>query len=148
MAVNNEVAVGRLLVLANAGFDQWRVFQGGEAEGNVFANIPESLRVHHALAVRRIESRSARVVRGLESAPVAARDSVTKASAVIAPDGQMRVAEPVIPRRRTKEKNVLLGGLHKVTDGLWEQLPKPRPASKHITVGLNPGPIRQRETAQ
>ena len=39
MAVDDEVTVRRLLVLADASLDQRDVFQGREAEGDVFANV-------------------------------------------------------------------------------------------------------------
>ena len=136
MPVDDEVTVGSLLVLADAGLDQRRVFQGREAEANIFANVFQRFRTDHALAIGGIEGRAARVVGDLESAAVAARDAVAKASAVIGPHWQMRVAEAIISGRRAKEKDILLGGLHQIADGLREQLPEPRPAGEDVAVGL------------
>src|ERR1700674_2243297 len=120
MAVDDEVAVRSLLVLANASFHKRRVLQGREAKAKILANVSQSFLADYPLAVSGIENRTARVVGDLEPAPAAARNSVTKASPVIGPHRQMRVGKTIIPGRRTKEKDILPGRLHEVTDGLRE----------------------------
>src|ERR1019366_720278 len=141
MPVDDEVTVRSLLVLANASLHQRRVLQGREAKANIFTNVSYSFLTDHALTVCGIESLPTRVVRNLEPTPAAARNAVTKASPVIGPYRQMPLAEAIIPRRRAEEENILLGSLHKIAHGLWEQLAQPRPAGKQVAVGPEPGAI-------
>ena len=105
MPVDDEVTVGGLLVLADAGFDERRVFQRREAEGEVFANVPQRLFIDHPLAVGRIEIRPPRIVGNFESATAAARDAVAEASAMIGPDGKMGVGEVMLSREWVPKKN-------------------------------------------
>ena len=89
MAIDDEVTVGRLLVLADAGLNEWSVLQGRKAEGDIFADVLQRYGVNNSFAVCRIEIRSARVIGDFESAAVTARDAIVKVIAMIAPDGQM-----------------------------------------------------------
>src|ERR1700722_9275026 len=141
MPVDDEVLVGRLLVLADARLDQRSVFQGREAEGQMLAHTTQRIWVHHAFSRRRIEGRSARVIGYFKPAPSAAGDSIEKMLAVVAPHGQMRVVESRISRRRPEEKNILLGGPPQIADRLREQFSQPRSAGKHVVVGLEPGAV-------
>src|SRR5579872_1366379 len=118
MPINNEMSVWSLLVLANASLDQRRVFQGREAEADVLANIFQRLRINDPLAIGRIERRPARVICDLEPAPITSRDAIAKASTMIGPHRQMRVAETIIARRRSEEENILLGRLHEIAESL------------------------------
>ena len=112
MPVDDEVAVRRLLVLADASFYQRRVSKGREAEGDVFANLLQCLLTDHALAIGRIEGRPARIVGDLESAAIAAGNAVAKASPVIGPYRQMLIRETIIAGRRAEEENILLSRLY------------------------------------
>src|SRR5271163_417338 len=62
MAIHNKVAVGSLLVLTDAGFDQRSIFHRRKTESNIFANALQRCRANHALAVSRIERPATRVV--------------------------------------------------------------------------------------
>src|ERR1700722_5417635 len=136
MPVHDEMPIRSLFILTRASLDQRRVFQGREAEADIFASVFECFLIDHALTGRGIERLSARVVGDLEPAPPASRNPVAKAATVIAPYRQMSVVEAVISRWRSKKENILLGGLHKVPNRMRKQLSQPRPAGKHERVGL------------
>src|SRR5580704_4153883 len=136
MTVDDEVAVGSLLVLADASFKQWRLFQGREAEADVLANVFERVGADDALAVGGIEGGAAGVVGDLEAAPSAAGNAVTKTPVMVTPDGQMAVAETVVSGGGSEEKNVLLGGANQIADCSGKQLAQPWAAGEDVIVGL------------
>ena len=140
MAVDDEVTVGSLLVLADASLHQGRVFQGREAEGDVFANVFESFLADDALAGCGVEGGAASVVGNFESAAgtacEGAGNSVAKTAAMVSPDGQMRVVEAIVASGRAEEKNILLGGLHQIANGLGKQLAQPRAAAEDVGIGF------------
>ena len=109
VSVHDEVTVGSLFVLANASLDERRVFQGRKTERYILANILQCLRTYHPLTVRRIEFRTACVVGDLEASAVASGNSVAKATAMIGPDGQVRVAESRVALGGAEKKDILLG---------------------------------------
>src|ERR1700751_4759328 len=112
MPIDNKVAVGSLLVLANPSLNQRRIFQGREAKGNILADILQRLRSDCPLTESRIEIRPARIVGDLETAPVAAGNAIPKLPAMIGPHWHLAVRETRISGRRAEEKYVLLGCLH------------------------------------
>src|SRR5438067_2133487 len=114
MPVEKKVAIRRLLVLADASLNQRSVFDGREAEADVFANFPQCLRGDHALSLRRIEVRPAGIVGNLESAAIAAGNAVAEFASMIRPHGHCLVAEAVVSRGWAKEITVLLRRRHHV----------------------------------
>ena len=121
MPVEKKVAVRGLLVLADASLNQRRVFQGREAEADVFANFSQCLRTDHALSLRGIEVRPAGIVGNLESAAIAAGNAVAEFAAVIRPHGHRLIAEAVVASGRTKEENVLLGRSYQAPNSFRKQ---------------------------
>src|SRR5438270_4716990 len=121
MPVDKKVAVRGLLVLADASLNQRSIFQGREAEADVFANFPQCFRTRHALSVRRIEVRPAAIVGNLEAPAIAAGNSVAEFAAVIRPHGHRLIAEAVVASGRAKEENILLRRSYQIAEGLREQ---------------------------
>src|SRR5579864_3125839 len=112
MAIDNEMAIGRLLVLADASLDQRRVLQGREAKSNILANVAQNLGRHYPFPRSRIELGATRIIGDLEPAPSAARNPVKKLSAMVAPHRHMTFAEAIVSSRGAKKENLLLGSLH------------------------------------
>jgi hypothetical protein len=152
MPVDDEVAVRSLLILAYPRFEQRRIFQGRKAKSDVFANALEDLGIDHALAIGRIEGRSARIVGDFEPAAgisgSAAGNAVEKADVIVRPDRQVGVAEAIISRRRTEEENFLLGGLDEIANRFRKEFSKPWPASKNVNIGLQTRTVRQVNVTQ
>src|SRR5215469_1797194 len=141
MAIDDEVAVRRLLVLADAGLEQRSVTQGRKAEARIFANVFQRLRADHALAMGGIEVWATRVVGNLESAAAAARDPIAKPSAMIRPHWHVHVAEARIAGGRPEKEDILLGRPHQRTYGLREQFPQPRAAGENVGVRSDIGTV-------
>src|SRR3954470_20252881 len=108
MAVDDEVTVRRLLVLTHTGLDQRSITKGREAERNIFANVFQRLRIDHALAIRGIEIRPARVIGDLESTAIAARNPITEIATMIPPDGNVGIMKARIAGGSAEEEDVLL----------------------------------------
>ena len=89
MAIYDEVAIGSLLVLADAGLNQRGIFHRREPEGEIFAHALQRCRTDHSFAERGIEGGAARIVGYFEPAPVAAGDAVEEAVTVVAPHRKM-----------------------------------------------------------
>src|SRR6202451_2531730 len=134
VAVNDEVSVGGLLVLADAGFDQRRVFQRGEAEGDVFAGGAQCFFADNSFARSWIEGGAAGVVGDFEAAMVVAGDAVEEAVAMVGPDGQFGVGKAGVSGGRAEEEDVLPGGANQIADGLGKQFAQPRAAGEDVDV--------------
>src|SRR5258708_2713549 len=138
MAVNDEVAVGSLLVLAHAGFDERSIFQGGEAKGEILANCAQCSCGDYSFTGSGIERGAASVIRNLEAAAAAPRNAVDETATVIGPDRKMSVAETIVAGRRAEEKHVLLGRTHQTADRFWKKFAEPRATGKNVAVGGKP----------
>src|SRR5262245_28451451 len=68
MAINQEIAVGSVFVLADASFDDRRVAQFGKTPRHIVANFPEGLIAHYAHAAFGIKFRSVSIECNLEAA--------------------------------------------------------------------------------
>src|SRR4029077_4572260 len=128
MAVDDEVTIRSLLVLADSSLDERRFFKGRKAEANIFAHVFQSLWIDDPFSICRIELRSSCVVSDLEAAAIAAWNAVIEVIAVIAPDGHLRVVKAHIPCGSTKEEDLLLGGKDEIAYRLREQFANPRAA--------------------
>src|SRR5271165_511219 len=148
MPVHNEITVGRLLILADAGFDQRSFFHRGESEGDVFTNPRQCRLTDDLLPGSRIESGAPRIIGHLEAAAVVARDAVEKSLAVVAPHRKMLVGETGVSGGRAEEKNVLLGGADHVAQSFGEQFAKPRSAGKDIVISFEPRAVGERQAAK
>src|ERR1700683_1607252 len=136
MAIDYEVGVGGLFVLADSSFDQRSIFHCGKAEGQIFADSFERSWAYDSLAACGIERGAASVGGYFGSAPIAAGDAVEKTVAVITPHWKMIVGEAGISSGRAEEKNVLLGGTDDVAQSFGEQLAHPRAAGEDVVVGF------------
>ena len=136
MAIDYEVGVGGLFVLADSRFDQWSVFYRGKAEHQIFADSFERSWAYHSLAACGIERGTAGVVGYFKSATIAAGDAVEKTVAVVAPNWKMIVGEAGISGGRAEEKNVLLGGMDNLAQSFGEQLAHPWSAGEDVVVGF------------
>src|SRR5438270_8328620 len=122
MTVDNELAVGRLFILADAGLNQRSIFQGREAEDQILTNELQRLRADHSFSRGGIEDRTAGVICNFETTARVPRDAIKETTAMVAPHWQVLVTKASVPRRRTKEEDVLLGGLNKIADGAGKKL--------------------------
>ena len=104
------MTVGALLILADAGFDQWSVFHRRKAKGEIFANALQRGSADDSLAARGIEDGTARVIGYFEAATIASGNAVEEAVAVVAPHRNMSIGEAGVASGCAEEKDVLLGG--------------------------------------
>ena len=88
----------RRLVLADAGLDDRRVGQVGEASASVAADLADRVGVDEPVAVGRVERRAVAIGRDLDAAAVHRRDPVERA-VVVDPAGQPLGREPAVARR-------------------------------------------------
>src|SRR4051794_37348748 len=105
MAIDNEVTVRRLLILANASLDQWSIFQGREPKSDVFANLFQRLAIDHAFPIRGLELRPARVVCDFEAATIAAWNAVSEFAAMVRPDGNVGIMKTHVPDGGAEEED-------------------------------------------
>src|SRR3984885_11223323 len=122
MPIDDQMIVGAVLVLADAGLDQRRVFHRRKAEGEVIANRLHSGLAHRSFSGRRIEVWSSRVVGNLESATIRGWNAINKPVAIVGPDRQVRLRKAIVSGRCTEEKHILLRGANAGADGFREEL--------------------------
>src|SRR5687768_8574794 len=109
MAVDQEMAVGTVFVLADPRLDQRRTGQGGKAHRQVVSRLFDAGGGRDAVAGGRIERLSARVVGNLEASVLVTRDTIEERLSELSPDGQIFVAEPGISGRSAEEVDLLPG---------------------------------------
>src|SRR5215210_2920357 len=134
VAVDQEVAVRAVLVLADAGFEQRRSGQPGEAERQVAPRPLQPLRARETLAGGGVERRPSRVVRDLEAAVVVPRNAVEVLLAELDPDREA----VQVTRRRAEEEDLLAGG---EDPDIREQGGEPGSAGEDVCVGLQAGDL-------
>src|SRR6266702_2296859 len=142
--VDDEVIVGRVLVLTDPRFEQRGGAHARKTESEVVARDLHPGFARHALAGGGIERRSARVVGHLESAPLVAGDPVHEARAVIGPHGERRFGEAGIAGRRAEEEHLLARRTHPVTDRVGKERSQPGAAGEDETISRNRTAIGQR----
>ena len=76
MAVDDEVIVGAVLILADARLEQRRILQRGKAEGDVFPDGLQSFRADGSFPRGGIELGTARIVGDFEASALIARNAV------------------------------------------------------------------------
>src|SRR5271166_2234433 len=144
MPIDDEVTIRRLLVLADTRLKQRCVFQGREAEADVFTNGPQSLGTDGALAICGIELRSLRIISDFESASIVARNSVVEMITVIGPDREMWVGEvDAVTRQRAKKEHILLRRANQIANCLGKQSAHPGSTSKNVRVRGQVRVVRQ-----
>src|SRR6266705_6891067 len=134
MTIDNEVAVGRLLVLANAGFDQRSILHPGEAEAEVVTRALQALVADAPITAGGIKRGAARVVCKLEAAPLIAGNSVHEGLAVVGPDGHLGFVEAYFTGRWAEEKHILLRRKNFWPDRLGKEFAHPRAAREYKTI--------------
>ena len=140
MAIDQEVAVGRGLVLADARLEDRSTSQPGEAPPKERPRQSQVVGVGHALPVRRVEARPDPVDPDLEPAVVDGRDAVATPG-VVRPGRQHVPAPAGIALARAQVEDRLAGDGHQVAHGLGEELRKPGPGREHERARA-PAPAR------
>src|SRR6476660_1645900 len=143
MAIDDEVAIWRLLVLADAGFYKRRMLERGKAQAYIRACPLQAAVIDAPLTVGGIKCCAACVVGNLESTALIARDSVHERLTMVPPHGQLIFIESPIPGRRPEEEDILLCRLNMGSDCLRKQFSHPRTARKYETVGAKLRTIRE-----
>src|SRR5438874_11014889 len=103
MTVDDEVTVRSLLVLTYASFDKRSTLQSRETESDIVTNVFQRFGIDNALIVSGIENGPTRVVGNLKTAPIPTWNSITKASKVIGPYGQMFSAKTIATGGRAQD---------------------------------------------
>src|SRR5580698_3855082 len=145
MPVDDQVIVGAVFVLADAGFDQWRVFHRRKTEGDVIANHFQSRFAHYPFSGSWIELRTSRIVCNLESTSVSGWDSIDEAVAIVGPDRQLRFRKAIVSGGCTEEKDVLFRGANAGADSFRKELAQPGTAGEDIFIGHQPRAIRKQQ---
>src|SRR5215470_6140751 len=135
MAVDDEVVVRCVFVLADAGFNQRSAFQPREAEADVITCSLQSLLRNHSIYGRGVEFGAARIISDLESATLVAGNAIQEAVTVICPHGKFCIRITLISAWDTEEKHLLARGANSRTDDVRENLAQPRTASKNVPIG-------------
>ena len=141
MAVEEEVLVRRILVLANACFQQRRPAHPGKAVFHILTDLAQTFRGRHSLAQCRIESRTTHIGGHLETAPLVPRNAVKQLAAVIDPGWHLRFEIARIARGCAKEKHLLARGVNHVAQQGREHLAEPGAATKRVRVGRKLGAV-------
>ncbi len=145
MAVEDEVAVRGVLVLADAGLDERRAGHRGEAAGEDGAGLRQALRRREALVRRRVDLRAAGVVRHLEAAVAVARDAVEDPLAEVDPERAAVLVEAPVARRRAEEEDLLAGGAESRPHEVGEQPAEPWAAGEDVGVGREAAAVGERQ---
>src|SRR5262245_8185374 len=135
MPVDDEVLVGRLLVLAHAELEQRRSLQTREAISDVVTRDLQGFGTGDSGLGRRIDDRSPGVVRDLEAAPLVPGNPVHEARAVVRPDRERFFRKAPVARRRAEEKHFLTGRTHALADHVGKQRAEPGTAGEDEVVG-------------
>src|SRR6267378_3540090 len=144
MAIDNEVLVGRILVLTDTRLEQGRALERREAKRQVVARGLQRFGPGEPVTVGRIEVRASRVVGDLEAPPLVARNPVHEMRPVIRPDRHGLLGEAAIAGRSAEEEHFLLRGSHAIPDDVGKQRAQPRTTGKHESVRTERRAIRQR----
>src|SRR5947207_11007758 len=115
MTIDDEVLVGRLLVLADARLEQRCAFQSGESNPEIVASRLQGLGTRGSGLGGRIDDGSACIIGHLEPAPLVAGNAVHEPGAVIRPDRQRLLGETPVARRRPEEEDFLPRWFHPLT---------------------------------
>src|SRR5262249_13643737 len=147
MAVHQEMVIGGVLVLADAGLDERRSLERGETHRDVFARRGKTLGGRRALAARRVEVGTAGVVGDLEAAILVARDSVEE-TRDLDPDRHAVLREARVAGGSAKEEDVLARRLDRLADRVGKDAPHPWPARENVRVGLEGRAVAEKDSRQ
>src|SRR5947209_2899440 len=137
MAVNDEVQIGSIFVLAHARFCECRVAKSGEAARDVVFGTHSSVHVGCAVGRVGVEVRAVDVRSYLEPAMLEVGNAVVLLIAgTVSPHGKRADSETAITRRRTKEEHVLPTPPEHVSENVREEFRQPGPAGKDEHIRL------------
>src|SRR5439155_8755111 len=143
MPIDDEMFVRRLLVLADARFEQRGALQPGEPIGEVIARRLQRFGTRDSGLGSRVDDKSSGIVGDFEAAPLVAGNAVHEPRTMVRPDGQRLLGEAPIARRRPEEEDFLPGWFHPLTNHIGEERAKPRPAGKDKVVSRQFTVVRQ-----
>src|SRR5438045_3609956 len=106
MMIDQEVAARSVLVLADARFDNGRIFQSGQTPFQTLTHLGESLAGHNSIAGVRIKFGSVTINCDLNAAPFRVRQAISLAFEVD-PGGQRRCGKTSVPCRSSEIENFL-----------------------------------------
>src|SRR5258706_6065222 len=114
MKIDQEVAVGSILVLTDAPFDYRRVFQSGQTPFQTLTHLGESLVGHNSIAGVRIKFGSVTINRDLNAAPFGVRQAISLAFKVD-PSGQSGCRKTSVACRSSEIENFLACGMNSIS---------------------------------
>src|SRR6266481_2112271 len=134
--VNQEIAVPRVLVLADAGLNHGRVPQRWNMFLQVGAQLIYRRRRHHTRAIVRIKGLTVAIKSNLESSAFHIRQSVGQAGmSPMQPDRHFRNTKIIRPRRRPYEEDFLPGRKDALPQQRGKDFWQPRAARKNERSG-------------
>src|SRR5262249_46857365 len=143
MTVDDEVAVGTVLVLAHFCTEERGIPQQRKALAHELAHRALAVSRRIAIAVGWIELSPSRIVGDFEAAMQVARNAVHEAAAGVDPHGQARLDESIVTGRGAEVVDLLPRGLHARANHVREHATEPRSAREDVSVGLKAGAVTQ-----
>src|SRR5258707_201774 len=125
MEIEDETSVGAVLILANSGFHQRRVFHPRKAQRHVGPGFLHRFRHDGPVAVGRIESRAAAIVGDLEAAPLVSGYAIEGRRPVVDPAWNLRFIESGIAWFHPEEEDLLARRPHAIADRIRKNLAQP-----------------------
>ena len=134
MAIDEEIAVGSIFVLAYPGFDDGCVFESRETAGEKIAcGLCAFLRRDARLGVR-VDGFAMGIAREFQAAAFDIRHAIEFVF-LEKPGGQTGRGETRIARRSAEEKNLLTGREDAACEKFWKNLAEPGAASENELCG-------------
>jgi len=142
MAIHDEVAVGSLLVLADAGLDQRSIFHRRKRNA-IYSRTSFSVAWLTTLSPVVGSKAAPRVSSATLKPRRHCRECRRESFSVIAPHWKIRVGEARVSGGRPEEKNILLGGSDQLAQSFGKHFPQPGTARENIEIGFEPRTIRE-----
>src|SRR5947209_1981478 len=144
MMVQNKILVCRVLVLADAAFNQRRISKARKSKFYVSACRRQSLGGNLAFHSRGIHNRPSRIVGDFKTTPLISwnpikpmpsRGTLKFTFTVVAPHGKLQIRESQIARSSSEEK-YFLPGRRNCRRQECKDFPQPRPTREHVRIGI------------
>src|SRR6202049_4984918 len=136
MAIDDQIAIGTVLVLTDFRGDQWRLGDLGKPLGQKVPRSGDAFRARGPIAARRIELHASSIVRQLESPPVQVWKAVDDSLAEVDPDRKMARQVTFRTSRSSEVEALLSCRTDPVAENLGEKASEPRTAGEHIHIRL------------
>ena len=130
MPVDQEIPVGGVFVLADAGLDDWSVFQGGEAAGEELARSFYGRGAGDTRLRVGIDARAVTIVGDFEAARFEVGHSI-KFILEVEPGGHRGLGESLLAGGDAEENNFLARSEDALAEDAGEYLGKPGAAGKN-----------------